>query len=226
MSLLNFSANFDWAQSAEKRPIPLFQSDIAAKNPVLFIGGVHGDEPEGVALAEGLLEWLKNHKANTPWAVIPCLNPDGFLRRRRTNGNGVDLNRNYPCKEWSSEHKSPRYFPGPHAGSESEIQSLVKWITEYRPRLIIHFHSWQPMVVYAGEGARLAAEELGRASGYEVKDDIGYPTPGSLSRFGLENNIPIICIEESDPTPREDVWPRFEKAFERILIRPGEVGLA
>jgi protein MpaA len=226
---MSFVANFEWAQSAEKRAIPLFMQDsLEAKRPVLFIGGVHGDEPEGVALAEGLLEWLKSHSHQPllPWALIPCLNPDGYLRRRRTNGNGVDLNRNYPSRDWSPEHKAPRYYPGISPGSESEVQALVRWIEEFNPRLIVHFHSWQPMIVYAGESARPVAELLGKVSGYEVKNDIGYPTPGSLSRFGLEKQIPIICIEEKDPTPRHKVWPRFAKAFETLLSAPHEVGLA
>src|SRR5690606_2146521 len=152
-------------------------------------------EPEGVALAEGLLEWLKSNNlshASPPasWALIPCLNPDGFLRCRRTNGTGVDLNRNYPSNDWSPDSKTPRYFPCLNAGSESEIRSLVQWMKQFNPRLVIHFHSWKPCIVYAGDTAHPTAQEFERASGYPVVPDIGYPTPGSLSRFGLENGIP------------------------------------
>ncbi|MEK6554580.1 MAG: DUF2817 domain-containing protein, partial [Bdellovibrionota bacterium] len=99
--------NLNWSLSAEKRNIPMFQSEENLQRPVLFMGGVHGDEPEGVALAESLLEWLKSDsvsakKTRLPWALIPCLNPDGYLRGVRWNGNKVDLNRNYPSTDWSS----------------------------------------------------------------------------------------------------------------------------
>jgi protein MpaA len=228
--------NLNWALSAEKRNIPLFQSEENLQSPILFIGGVHGDEPEGVALAEELLEWLKNDsvaangntkKAKISWALIPCLNPDGYLRGVRWNGNKVDLNRNYPSSDWSTEAKAERYYPGPGPGSESEISNLVAWITKNKPRLIIHFHSWQPCVVYAGAPALPAAQLLGQASGYKVQDDIGYPTPGSLSQYAwFDHKIPVICTEELSPTPRAQVWPRFSKGLIQILTEPHTVGLA
>ena len=41
----------------------------------------------------------RGDKANTP-LFIPCLNPDGMSKNTRTNSNGVDLNRNFPTKNW------------------------------------------------------------------------------------------------------------------------------
>ncbi len=226
--------NLNWSISAEKRNIPLFQSEEKLHRPILFIGGVHGDEPEGVALAEGLLEWLKSdsslaagRKTKLPWAVIPCLNPDGYLRAVRWTGNTADLTRNYPSSDWSSYAKAERYYPGPNPASESEIANLVSWIQQNQPRLIVHFHSWEPCVVYAGQPALPAAQLLGRVSGYKVQDDIGYPTPGSLSQYGwIDHKIPIICTEEKSPTPRAQVWPRFGEGLIKIMTEPQTLGLA
>src|SRR5205085_2240171 len=126
----------------------------------------------------------------------------------RWNGAGVDLNRNYPSKSWSPNYDKERYFPGKEPGSEPEVQGVVKLIEQYDPRLIIHCHSWNPMVVCAGEPGRKDAERLGRASGYEVKEEIGYPTPGSLSQYGwVDHGIPIICIEEQEKIPLDQIWP-------------------
>src|SRR5262245_12675493 len=106
----------------------------ASDRPLLVIGGVHGDEPEGVWLAQHCLRWLKDTEETSsekilyPWLLVPCINPDGFSRRRRTNANGVDLNRNFPVKNWTPEAKAPRYFPGPSAGSELETQAMVELI--------------------------------------------------------------------------------------------------
>ena len=75
------------------------------------------------------------------------------------------------------------------------------------------------MIVYAGEPARRDSERLAKTSGYEVKPDIGYPTPGSLSQYGWEDlKIPIICIEEQDElTDLSVVWPHFADGMKEIF---------
>lgn len=189
------------------------------------MGGIHGDEPEGVALAEGTLRWLQsecedgNGDTLAPWVVIPCLNIDGFAKNQRVNGRGVDLNRNYPASNWSPNADKERYFPGPAPASEPEIQGVVGLLRDLRPRLVIHCHSWNPMVVYAGEPGLRDAQRLGRASGYQVVDTIGYPTPGSLSQYGWGDlRIPIICIEEQDGlTDLSPIWPRFASGIQDIF---------
>lgn len=213
--------NPEWAKSALGRSIPLFQSQENIQGGVLLIGGVHGDEPEGVELANKTLEWLKDNKATVtvPWTVIPCLNPDGILLGQRMNGRGVDLNRNYPSQDWSPEAKKPRYYPGEAPGTEPEVRALVQLIENLKPQLIIHCHSWNPCVVYAGEGAKKISEMLGAETGYEARDDIGYPTPGSLSSYAwVDRKIPVICIEEQEGSPRETVWPRFAKPVSRMFM--------
>ncbi len=217
-----------WATSSENRPIELYHSDdfewTEIARPILFIGGVHGDEPEGVALAEGLLAWLKQSEhqypspVKVPWLLIPCLNPDGYLKNERTNGNGVDLNRNFPSKDWIPEHDKPRYNPGRQAGSEPEVQAVTKLIHLLKPRLIVHFHSWKPCVVCSGEPGIVDAQYLAQSSGYEVVSNIGYPTPGSLSQYAWTDlGIPVICIEEMEHIELDSVWPRFRQGLENIL---------
>lgn len=221
----------NWAISRGGRAIALHHSaDLrwsADLNPVILVGGVHGDEPEGVALAEACLDWLVQNQARirVPWVLIPCLNPDGYLVGQRTNGAGVDLNRNYPARSWSSEAKEPRYSPGPFPGSEPETQAMVGLMKQLRPRLVIHCHSWHPCVVVTGEPARADGERLARASGYPLQETIGYDTPGSLSQYGwFDNQIPIICIEEQEGAPLETVWPHFAPAIEEIFTDPARRG--
>lgn len=218
-------SNIRWAQTALGTPIEFYAShtliELKKQRPILLMGGIHGDEPLGVLLAQKSLELL-GHLPNTcPWALIPILNVDGYKNNTRVNGRGVDLNRNYPATSWSPEHEKPRYNPGPTPGSEPEIQAVVAFIKEFKPRLLIHCHSWHPMVVCAGEPGMRDAERLGRSSGYEVKPEIGYPTPGSLSQFGwADNKIPVICIEESDESAPNQVWPRFRQGVEEIFLDP------
>jgi len=218
-----------WQRTALGTPIILYSSkplpQLKSMRPILLMGGVHGDEPLGVTLANKTLEFLKSDakspqtKVQVPWILIPCLNVDGFNKNTRVNGRGVDLNRNYPSQSWSPECEKERYNPGPSAGSEPEIQGVVGLINALKPRLIIHCHSWKPMVVCAGEPGRKDAERLAQSSGYEVVPEIGYPTPGSLSQFGwFDNRIPVICIEEADETPDGEVWTNFAQGMQQIFL--------
>lgn len=222
-----------WALSRLEQSIPLYHSDNmrwkAADHPLVFIGGVHGDEPEGVALAEMTLDWLEEDakkprpQVEMPWVLIPCLNVDGYAKEQRVNGAGVDLNRNYPSRDWVAEQRADRYNPGPGPGSEPEIQALVKLIEQVSPRILIHAHSWKPCIVCAGEGGMTDARRLGESSGYEVREDIGYPTPGSLSQYAWADlGIPVICIEEAEKAGRALIWKHFGKAIEQIFSDPSD----
>lgn len=210
-----------WAKTALGTPVELYRKGHMAQRPLLLIGGVHGDEPEGVRLAEDLLRWMQT-EAKSPlkdWILIPCLNPDGFRRNERTNGRGVDLNRNFPSKDWVAEReKGDRYFPGTGPASEPETQALVRLIADEKPHLILHFHSWEPCVVYTGEPGKLSADLLGKNTGYEVREDIGYPTPGSLGQYGwLECQTPVICLEAQAGMPLDKLWPHWGANLRALL---------
>ncbi|OQW50254.1 MAG: hypothetical protein A4S09_00220 [Proteobacteria bacterium SG_bin7] len=206
---LFFSPNFQWRENAK---------------PLLFIGGVHGDEYEGVELAAQTLLWLDSIYQSdstteiSPWVLIPCINPDGYKSNQRTNGRGVDLNRNFPARDWSPRIKSSRYNPGTFPASEPEVRALANFIVRYSPRLVIHCHSWHPSITFTGNEAPVEAKILGETTGYSVQPDIGYPTPGSLGQFAwLEQQIPVICIEEQEGTAVESVWPHFESGIKKIF---------
>lgn len=218
-----------WVKTLSGTPIALYKKSHSlsefSERPVLFVGGVHGDEPEGVKLATELLSWLQeNEKIQTekirPWILIPCINPDGYSRAQRCNGQGVDLNRNFPSRDWSPECKAPRYYPGPSPGSELEVQALTKLIEDEKPQFIVHFHSWEPCVVYTGAPGREAAELIAEGAGYPAREDIGYPTPGSLGQYGwLEQQTPVICVEAQEHSELSTVWPRFAAGLQAFLMR-------
>lgn len=224
-----FSVTPSWKKTALGTDIPLYSSlpleNLRAEKPILLMGGIHGDEPEGVELAQKTLQWLKSQvlEAVAPWILIPCLNPDGYAKNQRVNGRGVDLNRNYPSKNWGAEFEKDRYNPGTEPGSEPETKGVVEIIQTYKPRIIIHCHSWEPCVVCTGEPGWKDAEKLANSSGYQLQGDIGYPTTGSLSQYGWhDNQIPVICIEERDGvTDLSPIWPRFEKGMKAVFSDKG-----
>lgn len=177
-------------------PIFMYQFGLSG-NEVLILGGVHGDEPEGVIAANGLLQkFLEKFDYQLQVTLIPEFNIEGILNKQRMNSNGVDLNRNLPTKDWSPEAKTPRYNPGKHALSEKENQALVKLIEKHNFKLIISLHSWNPMINVNGPSCDPEAEILKKHTSYVIDSDIGYPTPGSLGTYaGKERNIPTITFE-------------------------------
>jgi protein MpaA len=163
---------------------------------ILILGGVHGDEIEGVWCALHLLNtWSKSFSYKLQMTLVPQFNIDGILLKKRTNFNGVDLNRNLKTKDWSPEVKTERYHPGPFAGSEKENQSLMTWLDLNKPDFIISLHSWKPLINVNGHCEPFASQ-LSAHTGYIIEETIGYPTPGCLGTYtGLERNIPTVTYE-------------------------------
>ncbi len=166
-----------------------------AKNRALVIGGIHGDEPEGVVATRGLLDaFLKNYTLDLELVLVPEMNPEGVLLKTRGNSNKVDLNRNMATKDWSPVAASERYHPGPAPMSELENQLLAKFIEDFKPTVIFSLHSWKPML--NTNGVLPEADAIAKITGYEIHPDIGYPTPGSLGTWaGFERNIPTLTYE-------------------------------
>lgn len=163
---------------------------------VLILGGVHGDEIEGVIAAQGLLEsFAQSFPYKLDLLLVPAFNADGVYHRTRTNSRGVDLNRNLPTRDWSPEIKTPRYHPGPHANSEPENQWLSRWIENEKPHFVLSLHSWLPVLNVNGDCLN-EAKCLQAWTHYRIDADIGYPTPGCLGTFaGLERNSSTLTYE-------------------------------
>lgn len=188
--------SFIFGRSSQGLPIMAYRFGSSGPH-ILILGGVHGDESEGVKASLGLLEKFQESyfPYNLKVTLVPAFNIDGVLANTRTNARGVDLNRNLPTKDWSPEAATPRYNPGPSPCSEPENQALAEFIATEKPRLVLSLHSWKPVINVNGS-CRPEAEVLKKLTGYEIVEDIGYPTPGSLGTFtGLERDIPTITYE-------------------------------
>jgi protein MpaA len=187
--------------SVENRPIEAF-----GDGPLLVFGAIHGDEPESAELCRRFLR--------EGVVVVPVVNPDGLERRSKDNARGVDLNRNFPARNWSPEHPAG-YFPGAAPLSEPETAALAQLIEERRPKAIIAVHQPFACVNWDGPAEPLAAE-MARASGLPAKASIGYPTPGSFgSLYGIERGLPVITLE----LPRVvDDWAGCLRALECAML--------
>ncbi len=156
---------------------------------------------------------------------IPCLNPDGMQLGQRTNANGVDLNRNFPTKNWGENHgdnatcddAETAYYGGTSGGSEIETQFLIDTIREFKPNRILTLHAPYKVVNYDGPAKELA-EKISTIINYPVEASIGYPTPGSFGTYaGVERQVPTITLELDEEIPVEQlIQPVFE-IFDEVL---------
>ncbi len=185
---------------------------------VLLIGGIHGDEYSSVSV---IFKWMRTldsyHSGLFHWRIAPLVNPDGLLQddSHRNNANGVDLNRNFPTRNWEDEAqvywinktgRNPRRYPGPGPLSEPESRWLVREINTFKPDVIVSVHAPHGIVDY--DGPQDGPYKLGR-----LYLNLLGTYPGSLGRYaGVQEQIPVVTIELPYagimPTPAEinNIW--------------------
>lgn len=171
----------------------------------LVIGCFHGDEPQGKYLIE---EYLKLNP-DSKLMFIPCLNEYGVKHNIRTNENGVDLNRNFPTKNWILSEKD-NFFGGTSPASEEETKFVIDIVEKHNPQIILTLHAPYKVVNYDGD-ARELSEKISKIIGYPVEESIGYPTPGSFGTWaGIEKGIKTITLELNEEC---DVKELIEPVF-------------
>ncbi len=210
---MNYQRAFHFGYTTDGLSIPAYK--FGNRGPEIFIiGGVHGDEIEGIIAANGLLQaFSQSFTFKLNLTLVPIFNLDGALRSQRRNARGVDLNRNLPTQDWSPTVAQEKYNPGPKANSEPENQSLVNYLKTQNPEFIISLHSWKPMLNINGD-CEAVAKVISNHTGYIITDDIGYPTPGSLGTYcGLERQIPTITYEIERGLTAEPILKRHIPAI-------------
>lgn len=209
-------------ESVEERPI---EATLIGSGPrrILFIGGIHGDEPEGLPVMEWFTDELwtdASLTSDTTVLVVRNLNPDGTAAKTRGNKHGVDLNRNFPAANWDAAVKTPRFNPGPHPESEPETRVAVNLIREFEPHRILVMHATvgRPMNNFDGP-ARGLARRMSQFNKYAVTETIGYPTPGSLGNWaGNDLKIPIITLEFPRKVAADRAWETNKTALRQMLV--------
>lgn len=213
------------------------------KNITIVMCGVHGDEITPVKFCWDLMRELKeNHKFDDKLVVIaPLVAPDSFLKPRptRTNGRGVDVNRNFPTTDWQSHavkrwkdaHKGDlRKNPGKRPASEQETIFQMNLVLRYKPNKVISVHAPLTMLDYDGpslkaengKSAKMLLEEMSkRSSGYKVSN---YPIfPGSLGNWaGKERHIPTYTLElpNTHHLETDNFWKLFKDAMVYAINNP------
>ena len=184
---------------------------------ILIIGVFHGEEPQGNYLINKYMQTDLSQIKNK-LVIIPCLNPDGMAKKQRQNSNGIDLNRNFPTKNWELTNKK-EYFGGTSPASEIETKFMIEVLENYKFDAILSIHAPFEIVNYDGP-AKEIAEKISKITGYPVQGDIGYPTPGSFGNYaGVERNIPTLTLELPENVANEELWIVNKPVFEYLSCK-------
>jgi protein MpaA len=187
---------------------------------VLWVGGIHGDEREGALATAALPAAFLAEPGASERVTLHLLedaNPDGSALHVRGNANGVDLNRNWPARNFVVDRRSN----GRQPLSQPESKALHDLLLSIEPHLVIVAHSWRGdhFVNYDGPGQQLA-ELFSRHSGYPVRTSQSMaPTPGSLGSWaGNERGIPILTLEYLRGRNPEDAWRETRTAILAVIL--------
>jgi murein peptide amidase A len=229
------------AEVSSKNGAPLIYAEFGSgkSGTTLLLGGVHPDELTPVPIAFRAARHLAEHPELLAEGgrviVAPLVNPDGFLKQipTRTNGNGIDLNRNFFTMDWYEKAKKlwierrssvASHFPGHFPNSEIETIFQIQLVDMYRPDKILSIHAPLGFLDYDGPGdgrprmlsttqvraKRLVTAISEKSNNYKVVDYSFYP--GSLGNFaGNERHIPTVTLEleTTDPSKIEVYWNQF-----------------
>jgi hypothetical protein len=134
-------------ESAGGQPIRAFT--LGSGRPrTLVVGCIHGDGCAGSVVATRLLH-ARPPEHGSIW-VVQDLNPDGHANERRTNGRGVDLDRNFPGT-WRDVATAGRA-----AASERETRVAMRLIRRIGPDVTIWFDQPRGLVHASGPSAPVA----------------------------------------------------------------------
>ena len=197
---------------------------------VVYTGAIHGNETSTKSLMD---KWIADLEANAraipagiSIVVVPIINPDGYATGTRTNGNNIDLNRNFGTNDWKKDITTVTNAPFPGGGgdapmSQPETKAIASLVSRVGARLVLSYHSI---------GGVLAANQVGNSSAYArtYSGLSGYRnTTGSTTTFeyavsgtaddyyGEKLGVPSILIELGSHTYHQ--FERNQKAMWAML---------
>jgi protein MpaA len=204
--------------SVEGRPIDCL--DFGSGSDVtMILATIHGSESAGTPLVRRLGDCLSRRPdllQGRRVVLIPVANPDGLARGTRRNARGVDLNRNFPAKNYlAADHH------GTSALSEPESSAIRQALGAYRPTRIVSIHQPLACIDYDGPAERLAEAMAGHVD-LPVKKLGG--RPGSLGSYaGILLGIPIITVElpaAAGDLDADTLWARYGRMLVAAIRFP------
>lgn len=141
-------------------PTPQFSGSASGRRDktklkIIIICGQHGFEKSSIYgtyyfvrdLKDKYMshEVLKYFRQYADFIIIPCANPYGIDTGNYVNTNGVNLNRNWPVKDWTGMEGAKAgqsEFGGRSGGDQPEVKNIVRILQENKDALLVlDFHT-------------------------------------------------------------------------------------
>lgn len=153
LSYPNYADYTTWMYTINYNNVNASHEKYCIKPKVLIIAGLHGSETTAplntFIFAKRLIEDGTSNSnlfkllTGFTFYIIPCVNGYGMKHYIRTNGNGVDINRNFPTHNWekNGQQGDPNYS-GETALSEFETNLIVNITNYIEPDVVIDHHNY------------------------------------------------------------------------------------
>jgi protein MpaA len=191
-------------RTTHKELIRSYRTDIRSKKYLYLVGGIYGDQVEGICILERLFQWMSNdHKlVDLPIVVIPILNVDGYQFASSVNAEGINL-----YQDFNEEIESP------------ENQYLIKILKKYPPSKFLSFGSSRPPSIEFCAGGKKLANLLAKINFFDLKKlEI---KEGSLPAFlndELESHFIAINFPKiTDQIGLESIWENNKKHLQELI---------
>ncbi|QGJ68742.1 Hypothetical protein PBC10988_4040 [Planctomycetales bacterium 10988] len=184
--------------SREGRPIQ-YATFGEGQYKVLVLGPFQGDEIAALEFVDQLAIYLdrsRNQLGDRSIRVIRLPNPDGFVQGVRGNVHGVEINRNFPARNWQQISGGTHWISGTRPASEPETQLLMQEIERWKPGRIILLNadSNRPEIGWAG-ASHLLAQTLAMKAEIPMARKGEHWISGSLAAYyGAERQIPLLSL--------------------------------
>jgi len=155
------------------------------RHRVLVICCVHGNERGTVPIGVRLMSVPVPDGVNV--AIVPVLNPDGWLVESRWNARNVDLNRNFPWR-WSTSDG------GPEPGSEPETQAAMALVLAYPWDVVVWVHQPLGYVAPVAPTDPVFADTWARGAGLPFRSDVDQHGGGETWTTKVAG-LPAILVE-------------------------------
>ena len=169
--------------SAQGRPLVASHRGTPGGTVILVVGVIHGNEDAGLPILQDLRTMQLPPDVDL-W-LMDAMNPDGLANDERHNGNGVDLNRNFP-HDWTQVAQPGDWeYSGTGPASEPETQAFIAFTDRIAPHLTLWYH-----------------QDLNRISPSSRKD-------GPLrDRYAALTGLPVLSVTGGTYTGVAATWVR------------------
>lgn len=205
-----------FGRTVENRVLEFAQFGSGPKR-VLVVGGLRGDEPEGVAMAQALAEHLTRFPQRIDDVRITIVrdpNPDGRTRRWPGNARGVELDRNFPAKNWRAAI-SDRPVSGHMSDSELETRALVDLLADVQPDrvIVLGTSAQQTTLSYTGPADQLAVQLAPELLAALAPYDLGRSAGSLASLTGIDRKIPTLWIGFAPRSTADAIWSAHRRGL-------------